>query len=183
MTPGERAAPSAVCLIGLRGAGKSAAGRRVAAATGRAFLDLDAALEEASGRTIRALIEDEGLAGFRAREASLLRDTLAARGPAGAVIATGGGVVEQPQSVAALARACTIYLAAPPEVLAARVAADPTDRPPLAPGGPLAEARALLARRDPLYRAAAQHVLDAARPLDEVVADLVRIVGSGAASR
>lgn len=137
----------AVVLVGLRGAGKSTVGARLAIARGLPFRDLDRDVEALAGEPLAALLARDEPA-FRALEARALEDALAA-GPV--VIATGGGVVLRPGSRDALRGAFVVWLRASPEVCAARVAADPTPRPPLAPGGPLAEARALLAIRGPLY--------------------------------
>jgi shikimate kinase len=173
--------PARILLVGLRGAGKSTAGRELARTSGRGFVDLDLELEATAGRTIRTLIEQEGEPGLRAREAALLASTLARleAEAAAAVVATGGGVIERAESRALLRSAFTVYLAAAPEALAARVAADRArDRPGLVSGGPLAEARALLARRDPLYLDVACAVVDAGRPLDVVVSELVALSDS-----
>ncbi len=173
-----------ICLVGLRGAGKSTLGARLAAASGRAFVDLDRAVEGRAGRSIRALFEEQGEAGFRALEARTLAETLALFGAEGAppaVIATGGGVVERSENRALLRPAFTIYLAASPDVLAARVTGDASsDRPALSEGGPLAEAQALFARRDPLYREVADAVIDASGAIDEVLAALLARVAPGA---
>ncbi len=160
-----------LALVGLRGAGKSSVGRALAAALGRPLVDLDRAVEAGAGCTIAALFATRGEAAFRDLEAAALARALTDAPPP--VVATGGGVVLRAENRAALAGAFVVYLAAPPDLLAARVAADPGtggSRPALAPGGPLAEAAALLAARDPLYRAVAHAVVDATGPLDEVAA-------------
>lgn len=170
------ARPRPLCLVGLRGAGKTSVGAALAERLGRPFVDLDRALERRCGRTIPELLA-EGQAAFRQREASVLRFALAflTGSERGVVIATGGGVVLSPQNRALLREAAqVVYLRAAPEVLAARVAADEAEeRPALVEGGPLAEAQALLAERDPLYREVAARVVSAGRPLDEVVDELV----------
>lgn len=158
-------------LVGLRGAGKTSGGRRAAARLGVPFLDLDD-LIAARGRSIEAIFAEEGEAGFRRLE----REVLAALDPPDpAIIATGGGAVLAPENrarLAALGR--VVYLRADPAILAERVRHAP--RPALAAGGPEAEAHALLARREPLYRALCQHAQDeidtGSLTEDEVVARL-----------
>lgn len=170
MPAGERA----ICLVGLRGAGKSTVGAALARATGRPFLDLDRAIEDRAGRTLRALFAEDGEATFRALEQEALGEAL--RLIPGLVLATGGGVVLAADSRALLRAHTVIYLHAPPELLAARVSADPRsgdDRPALVAGGPLAEARALYAARDRLYREVSSRVVDAAPAPAEVVAALL----------
>jgi len=160
----------AVCLVGLRGAGKTTVGRLVARALGRPFVDLDRLVEGRAGQLVRELFAAEGEGGFRARESEALREALALPG---AVIATGGGVVLRPENRSALAGARVVYLRAGPELLAARVADDPRSadqRPALRPGGPRAEAAALLAERDPLYREVADAVVEADGAPEDVAA-------------
>lgn len=177
-------AGDAICLVGLRGSGKSTVGAALARALGRPFLDLDRALEDRAGRTLRELFADPGEEAFRALEAEVLREAL--RLLPRAVLATGGGVVLRPENREALRAASVVWLHARPEVLAARVAADPRslqDRPALGPGGPLAEARRLLGEREPLYREVAQLVVDAEGSVEEVVAAIRSGLAAAAPTR
>jgi 3-dehydroquinate synthetase/shikimate kinase len=87
------------------GAGKSMVGRRLAAAIGRPFVDVDA--EIARERPIAEIFAAEGEAAFREREAEATLSALAAATPA--VIALGGGAVTTAAIREALrARAFTI---------------------------------------------------------------------------
>lgn len=158
-------------LVGLRGSGKTSCGQRAASRLGASFVDVDQAIE-ARGRRIPEIFAAEGEAGFRAVE----REVIAALVPPDpAVIATGGGAVLDPVNREALARlGVVVYLRADPRVLAARVTG--SDRPPLVAGGPEAEARALLAAREPLYVGLARHTVDTdALTVDEVAARLVAL--------
>lgn len=167
----------AVCLVGLRGAGKSTVGAALARAMRRPFVDLDRAVEGRAGRTVRELFALEGEAAFRALESEALAEAL--RLLPRAVLATGGGVVLDPENRRLLReRATVVYLRAEPALLAARVSADPATadgRPALVEGGPLAEAERLLLVRDPLYREVAHLVVDAARPIEELVAAIAAV--------
>jgi shikimate kinase len=144
-----------VVLLGLRGAGKSAVARELAARLGLEAVDLDPLVAARAGKSIAAIFAEHGESRFRDLEAEELR--LALEKPGHRVLAPGGGIVLRPANRARLAAssALVVYLAAKPETLARRVEADPAtarDRPALAPGGALAEAKALLAAREPLYR-------------------------------
>ena len=79
-------------LIGMRGAGKTHLGTMAAAALGHTFIDLDHVYEARHGPIIDTA-KTLGWPIFREREVALLKETLAEH-PTGAVIATGGGVVE-----------------------------------------------------------------------------------------
>lgn len=61
-----------IFLTGLSGAGKSTVGRLLAERLGWQFLDTDALVEEAAGRSVAAIFRDEGEAAFRALEAEAL---------------------------------------------------------------------------------------------------------------
>lgn len=149
-------------LVGLRGAGKSTLGSALARELGWAFVDLDAALERRAGRSIPELFASLGVEGFRDLEQEVLHaalELLCCGTPERALVASGGGVVERAANRRLLGALPVIYLHAAPATLARRVAADPRGRPPLLEGGPLSEAQALYARRDPLYRGLARHVV------------------------
>ncbi|EDQ88471.1 uncharacterized protein MONBRDRAFT_32780 [Monosiga brevicollis MX1] len=90
-----------VCIIGMRGAGKSTLARAAAAHLGYQFLDLDVVLEERCEGGIKTFVEQQGWPAFRDAEERVLADTLRAH-PTGAVIACGGGIVEREANCAVL---------------------------------------------------------------------------------
>src|SRR5581483_10826840 len=103
-----------IALVGLRGAGKSTLGKRLAAQLGCAFVDLDRLIEEDYGASIPDLIEMAGLATFRRYERACLEKVVA--GHAAAVIATAGSIVASPETYALLlARTHTVWIKARPE--------------------------------------------------------------------
>jgi shikimate kinase len=147
--------PPTLFLIGYRGTGKTTVGRLLAEHLGWEFVDADAELEARHGTTIAEIFAAEGEAGFRDKEAAVLRD-LCRRG--GCVVATGGGVVLREENRTLLREAGFVaWLTADVETIARRVAADPTTagrRPNLTVGGSV-EVAELLRAREPLYRACA----------------------------
>jgi shikimate kinase/3-dehydroquinate synthase len=132
------------------GTGKSTVGRRVAALAGVPFLDLDAALEEAAGKSIAVLFAESGEPAFRALEADALR--LVLENPAPRVIALGGGaLLDEGLRRHALARARIVTLTARPETLLARTQGG-GGRPLLSSAlDRLGRIRDLLATRAPAY--------------------------------
>src|SRR5690606_13648336 len=74
----------------LVGAGKTVVGRRLAGRLGLAFIDVDAAIADAAGKSIPELFATQGEAAFRDLERSALATALSNRGQ---VVATGGGAV------------------------------------------------------------------------------------------
>jgi XRE family aerobic/anaerobic benzoate catabolism transcriptional regulator len=174
--------PEPIVLVGLRGVGKTTVGRLLARELGWGFDDLDDVTARLAcgdglvpaGTTAGEMLERLGLEQFRACEAKALGWSLIH--PRKIVLAAGGGLIEQQAARDHLReRAFCIWLRAAPELLAARVEADPTPRPSLVPGGALAEARELSARRAPWYREVCKLEFDCGtmRP-EEVTSELLR---------
>jgi shikimate kinase len=163
--------PERIVLIGYRGTGKTTVGRLLARELGWGFADCDDVVEAAAGKSIAQLFADEGEAGFRDREAAALTDLC---GRERLVIATGGGAVLRPVNRDLLKSAGFVaWLTAPPETIWARLRADSTTsqrRPNLTPTGGVDEVRALVAAREPLYRAVAHFTADTDGPSPESVA-------------
>ena len=135
-------------LVGMMGAGKSAAGRPLAEALGYRFLDADRVLEQAAGRRIADIFASDGEQGFRELETAVL-DRIA--GWHSLVVATGGGVVTRPQNWGHLQQGVVIWLDAPAELLLQRLRRDPTPRPLLHCDDPARRLQELLDQRRPLY--------------------------------
>jgi shikimate kinase/3-dehydroquinate synthase len=153
-----------VVLSGFMATGKSTIGPRLAARLGVPFVDTDAEIERAAGKTIPELWREGGEPAFRAREAELVARLLA--GDEARVLAFGGGTVtvEKTRRLA-IDRALVVTLTASPATIAARVP-DIAARPNLATGGdPLARAAELLAARAEAY--AECHLSLSSEALDE----------------
>jgi shikimate kinase/3-dehydroquinate synthase len=83
-------------LIGLPGAGKSAIGRELALLLDNyRFIDLDAEIEHAAGRTIAEIFTSDGEDVFRKMESDALMRVASANGKPH-IVATGGGVILNP---------------------------------------------------------------------------------------
>lgn len=162
---GERLA-----LVGLRGAGKSSVGRRLALALEVPFVELDRRVEALAGMSLAALFDLQGTQAYRNLEREALEDLLGEGQRM--VVATGGSIVSAPESFARLRDSCrTLWLRAAPEDHLQRVL-DQGDRRPMA-GRPRAmeELREILERREPLYALCDHAVETSGRALDEVVAE------------
>ncbi|OLN92009.1 Pentafunctional AROM polypeptide [Colletotrichum chlorophyti] len=95
-----------VFIIGMRGAGKTTAGRWMAKTLKRPFIDLDEELERRAGMTIPEMIRgSRGWEGFRQDEVDLLRDVLEKQGQ-GYIFSCGGGIVETPEARKLLVAHC-----------------------------------------------------------------------------
>jgi XRE family aerobic/anaerobic benzoate catabolism transcriptional regulator len=160
-----------VALIGLRGAGKSTLGRRLAAAEGVPFIELDREIERDSGVALGEIFQLYGQAAFRRYERRSL-EAVIERHPA-AVIATGGSLVSEPGTFELLLAACfTVWLTARPEEHMNRVIAQGDTRPMADNAEAMADLRRILAGREALYAKADATVDTAGRTIEESLAAL-----------
>src|SRR5207237_414669 len=103
-----------IALMGMRGAGKSAIGRRVAERLGVPFFEHDQLVERAAGLSLPAIFSLHGEAYYRRLAREVLGRFLSET-DAG-VLATGGGVVTDREAYRLLQRRCvTVWLRAAPE--------------------------------------------------------------------
>ena len=165
-------------LIGCRATGKTSVGARLAEVLHCPFVDLDQVLVREAGRSVAGIVAQGGWAEFRRLEKELVARY---RNTRGQVLATGGGVVLDPDNVAALREnGILIWLTADPAAIQARLAQDqPRDanRPSLTGGDTIREVAAVLEARAPLYQGAAQIIVDTthdsiARVVERVLAAL-----------
>jgi shikimate kinase len=155
------------------GSGKSFWGPRLAEALGVGFVDLDAAIENASNRRIPEIFREEGEEAFRRLESQVLAELaaagsgglasgsgLAAAGLGGAewvgVVACGGGTPCRPENWEVMeSTGRVVWLRVDEGVLAERLAGTGDGRPVLPADGRDREAlRAHMAERSACYRRA-----------------------------
>ena len=164
-----------IVLIGYRGAGKSAVGRRLAARLGRTLVSTDAEVVKRAHLTIPEIVEKEGWEYFRDLESDICRE-LADRDQL--VIDTGGGAILRPQNVEALKKNGTVFwLEASVETITKRIGRD-TQRPSLTGTKSFVdEIQDVLRERTPKYQAAADHVIRTEdQPIDQLVETLLTFV-------
>jgi XRE family aerobic/anaerobic benzoate catabolism transcriptional regulator len=149
-----------VALLGLRGAGKSTVGRRLARRLRVPFVELDRHVEEAAGLALSEIFALHGEEYYRRLEKETLTRLLDEGRPI--VLACGGGLVTAGDTYALLRRrALTVWLRAQPEDHWNRVVQQ-GDRRPMTHPQAMGELRRLLRARDPLYAEAA-HTVDTSR--------------------
>jgi shikimate kinase len=147
-----------IVLVGLMGTGKSSAGRPLAQALGRTFVDNDSELTARTGHTAREIAASDGFDTLHELELDVLRDSLARPEPA--VIGAAASVVDTDVGAAMLEEPFVIFLRATPEPLAARLAASDKPHRPL-DEDPLDDLRDQARRRYPVYTALADVIVDA----------------------
>ena len=91
----QRLAGRSLYLVGMMGSGKTSTGRPLAERLGYGFVDADAVIEQAAGCSIPDIFDRDGEAGFRSLESQVL-SAISQRHSL--VVATGGGVVTQPEN-------------------------------------------------------------------------------------
>jgi XRE family aerobic/anaerobic benzoate catabolism transcriptional regulator len=162
---------SVVALLGLRGAGKTTVGARLAEALGLRFVELDGLIAERAAMSLGMVFEMHGEAHFRKLERETLEAILAEEKPL--VLATGGSLVTAKETYALLKREThTVWLKARAEDHWSRVVAQGDGRPMKGRADAMNELRELLKSRAPLYGAAEVTVDTQDRSVDEVVAEL-----------
>jgi XRE family aerobic/anaerobic benzoate catabolism transcriptional regulator len=167
---GEKELP-VVALLGLRGAGKTTIGRRLARRLHVPFVELDRRVEEAAGLTLAEIFALHGEDYYRRLEREALQELLAEDRPL--VLATGGGIVTSSETFALLRRrALTVWLRADPEDHWNRVVQQGDRRPMADHPQAMAELRRLLGARAALYAEAALVVDTSGRESDDIAREL-----------
>jgi len=166
-----------VALLGVRGAGKSTIGARLARRLSARFVEVDKEIERAAGLKLGEIFELHGEAYYRRLEREVLSQLLGGDRPV--VLATGGSIVNDPANYGMLReRAHTVWLRARAEDHWNRVVQQGDQRPMAQSPHAFAELRALLAAREPLY-SSARHVIDTSgRSIDDVVDSVAAAVAA-----
>lgn len=164
-----------IALLGLRGAGKSTIGRRLARRLRVPFVELDRRVEEAAGLTLSEIFALHGEDYYRRLEREALEGVLQARRPV--VLATGGGIVNSAETYTLLKRhALTLWLRARPQDHWNRVVQQGDRRPMRDRPQAMVELRRILAVREPLYAEAAHTVDTAGRDAEAVASAAAAVV-------
>ena len=147
-----------IALIGLRGAGKTTLGARLARQLGWEFVEMSREIEIEAGVSVEEIFDLWGQAAYRRYERRALERIIT--GKSRVVLATGGGLVSEPATFERLLDSFyTISLKASPEEHWDRVIRQGDHRVEgSGDSEALADMRRILAQRDPLYRKADAHL-------------------------
>jgi shikimate kinase len=140
-----------VYLTGFMGSGKSAVGRALARRLRRPFIDLDAAVESASGLRVAEIFARRGESAFRRLEGAALARAAGRR----AVVALGGGALLNPRNRELVGRTgVLVRLTCARRELARRLRRERAQRPLLAGGSLEVRIAKLLSERRAAYSGA-----------------------------
>jgi len=164
-----------VALVGLRGAGKSTLGAKLAASLNVPFVELDREVEKEAGAPLAEVFAMYGQDAFRRFERRALERVLGEHPRA--VIATGGSLVTDPGTYELLLERCRcIWLKASAQEHMSRVLAQGDVRPFKGRSAALDEIRKLLADRDRLYSRAAAVVDTSGKGVRQCLTELRRVI-------
>ena len=170
--PRERA--GRIALVGLRGAGKTTLGAKLAESLDRPFIELDREIEREAGTGLSEIFLLYGQQGYRRYERRCLEQVLAS-GQA-CVIATGGSIVSDPSTYDLLLSTCfTIWLRATPEEHMERVVAQGDMRPMAGRAQAMDDLRRILQNRTGLYARADATVDTAGKNVRQSLAALKQL--------
>ncbi|WP_245591349.1 helix-turn-helix transcriptional regulator [Derxia gummosa] len=162
---------SRIALVGLRGAGKSTLGARLAQALGWPFIELSREIERIAGCAPSEIHALYGANAYRRYERRALEEVIELHPEA--VIATPGGLVSEAATFNLLLSHCfTLWLRASPEEHMSRVIAQGDLRPMANNAQAMEDLKLILAGREPFYAKADLSFDTSGRTTEEAFAGL-----------
>jgi XRE family transcriptional regulator, aerobic/anaerobic benzoate catabolism transcriptional regulator len=166
-----------IALIGLRGAGKTTLGGRLAKELELPFIELDREVEREAGTSLSEIFLLYGQAGYRRYERRCLENVV--KKNERAVIATGGSIVSEPGTYDLLLSTCrTIWLKALPEEHMARVVAQGDTRPMTGNLEAMEDLHRILRGRNALYSRADVTIDTAHKSIEQSLQQLRKAVAT-----
>lgn len=165
-----------VALIGLRGAGKSTLGVRLAERLGVPFVRLGGLIEELGGMPVGEIFSLRGQSCYRRLERQALE--LAIERHPRAVVEAGGSLVSERETYDRLLEAYrVVWIRAAPDDHFRRVLRQGDLRPLQESRESMEDMRRILAEREPLYAAAHRQLMTSGKPVEACVAELAALAG------
>jgi XRE family aerobic/anaerobic benzoate catabolism transcriptional regulator len=170
-----------VTLIGLRGAGKTTLGRRLAKQRGVPFFELDREVEREYGATIGEILQLHGQPGYRRFERESLQAVMSRNETA--IIETGGGLAADPETLPLLLdHSICVWVRAAPEEHMQRVIDQGDLRPMARSREAMRELKDILKAREPFYRQAHLHLTTSGKTADQSFEELLSLLEAGPAT-
>jgi XRE family transcriptional regulator, aerobic/anaerobic benzoate catabolism transcriptional regulator len=177
---GDRTEPSFIALIGLRGAGKSTIGAMLARKIKKQFIELDQWVEDAAGMPLGEIFATHGEGYYRRLEREALAQVFAtASASGGCIFAPGGSIVTDAESWEQIKRRCfTVWLHATPAEFMNRMRNQGDTRPMQGRPAAMAELKALLQRREPLYAESQLIIKTTGKSPAEIASQIVKAISN-----
>lgn len=164
-----------ICLIGLRGAGKSTLGAMAGQVLHTPFLELNIEIEEHAGMPVAEVVALYGQEGYRELESQALSRIIATHDTV--VLAAAGGIVAEPETFKTLlAHFHTIWIQADPEEHMSRVRNQGDTRPMAGNPEAMEQLRSILKSREALYEQAEAQLDTTGKPLQTSAEELVELI-------
>ena len=164
-----------LCLVGLRGAGKSTLGRMLGEKLGAPFVELNREIENHGGMPVDEIIALYGQEGYRKLEADALDRVVATYDRV--VLAVAGGIVSETSTYnKLLSRFHTVWVKASPQEHMDRVRAQGDERPMAGNPEAMAQWKSILVNREALYDRAHAQLDTSAQNLEQSRAGLLALV-------
>lgn len=164
-----------IALVGLRGAGKSTLGRRLASELGVPFIELAEVIEQTAGASLSEVFSLYGQAAYRRYERRSLEALLERHDRF--VLSTGGSIATEPATFDQLLSSCfTVWLKATPADHMARVIAQGDRRPMGDNREAMQDLERILVGREPMYRKSDAIVNTSGMDTDQALNELKRCV-------
>ncbi len=164
-----------ICLVGLRGAGKSTLGALVAEALELPFVELTRVIEDMAGMPMQDIMAFFGHEGYRKLESQALDRVIETHDQL--VLAVAGGIVAEPSTFSTLlGRFHTIWLRASPQEHMDRVRAQGDERPMAGNPAAMDQLKSILASRETLYAQASAQLDTSGRPVDVSVQEVQEVI-------
>lgn len=162
-----------IVLIGFRGTGKTTVGRALSKKLNRPLIDTDTLICDQMQQTIPEIFSTLGEKRFREIESKVIQNI---QPKEDSIISCGGGAVLDSKNINHLKKnGFLVLLTAKAESIEQRTKKN-DDRPPLTDKTPLEEIRFLLQIRDPIYKEAADLIIDTENKTpDELIQQLEKL--------
>lgn len=164
-----------ICLIGLRGAGKSTLGKAAGERLDVPFVELNEDIETQTGMPVAEIMALYGADGYRRMEAEAVQ-RVAGRHDS-LILAVGGGIVTERDTYdVLLSRFHTIWIKAAPEDHMSRVRAQGDMRPMEGQPEAMDQLRAILSDRTSDYARAGAQVDTSGKSVEQSLDDLLAVI-------
>lgn len=164
-----------ICLIGLRGAGKSTLGELAGRKLNIPFVELNREIEEQSGMAVNEVLALYGQEGYRKLEAQAISRIVATHDIM--ILAVAGGIVAEPDTYKALlAHFHTIWLKAAPDEHMGRVRGQGDTRPMAGNPEAMEQLRSILRSREALYERAVAQLDTTGKTVETSLRELLALI-------